>query len=476
MTSTTVDLKVATKRWLPTFFVYEDGSESLSSSAGIARVLEMFTTDPELIPDLVRSLPDRAAYTSYPPLQMALMVMTGSWLGYDCLDDLEEMRTDPVLVAIFGEIPCAKTFGNFLRDFSPEKILELRELSTKQALAYRARLDLKSKQIEFSIDSTDHIHHGDLIEGLEFNYKGHWCLDSLEVFDECGFCFDFDLRPGATFSSQGSVEMMNKIMDKRPILPTQKTDAVHADSAFCREDFIRMCLLRRLKGTITAHGNIGWTEEVSRITNWQPWAFTTDEIERAALSGKSLPKIEVGYYMYSPAWTEGKISFPVVIKRTFVPYERIANKRRAQMILEKKDPKLGVFEHYAVLSLSGLHPRNPQQILEFHQARSNMENMIKEGKIAFDLRHFPCKKMNANHAYAILGMMAHNFFRFMALLDNKEHPQFAKALRARFVHVPGRIVRGQGKKYLRIPQPHFKEVDQLVTRWKETLKPSRSTA
>lgn len=73
MTSTTVDLKVATKRWLPTFFVYEDGSESLSSSAGIARVLEMFTTDPELIPDLVRSLPDRAAYTSYPPLQMALM-------------------------------------------------------------------------------------------------------------------------------------------------------------------------------------------------------------------------------------------------------------------------------------------------------------------------------------------------------------------------------------------------------------------
>ena len=267
--------------------------------------------------------------------------------------------------------------------------------------------------------------------------------------------------------------MMNAIIDKRRLLPMTRSDFGRADSAFCNEEFIKMCLLRRLKGTITAHGNMNWMDHVPEVDKWEAWKFTAKEIESALLLGKALPKIDVGYYMYSPGWAEGKISFPIVIKRTFKTYEQISRKKRAEMIKEKKDPKQGLFEYYAVLSLMGLHPRTCQEIIEWHGLRSNMENMIKEGKISYDLRHFPCRKMKANHAYALFGMMAHNFFRLIAMLDDPRRPKFAKALRNKFVHIPGRTVRGQNKTFLRIPRRNYEEVELLIKRWLETFKPVR---
>jgi len=463
--------KWTNKDWSPRYLKHDWGHEPMSSSAGLARVIELFTELP-LYKQLKNCLPDRISNSSYHPLHFALVILSGFWLGYDCLDDHEKMKNDPVILAMFGEVPSARAIGDFLRDFEGPHLKDLRSLLARFALDVRRAIG-RSERIEFSVDSTDHLHHGDLIEGLQINYKGHWCLDSLEVFDELGFCYDFELRPGATFSSVGAVAMMNGIMDRRPLLPTSKSDLEHADSAFCNEEFITMCLLRRLKGTITAHGNIGWMEGVANITNWQPWVYSEQEVKKALLTGIELPKIEVGYYMYFPDWAKGKISFPVVIKRTFKPCERISRKKRAEMIEAGKDPKLGLWEHYAVLSLMGLHPKTPQNIIESHNTRSNMENMIKEGKIAFDLRHFPCRKFNANHAYALLGMLAHNFFRLMAIIDEPQHPKFAKALRAKFVHFPGRIIKGAGKLYLRVPKPNYEEVTAFVTRWMETLKPSR---
>jgi hypothetical protein len=459
--------------WKPDLLIHEPTPNFLSSSAGLARMLEIFVNTPGAFSEMRSCLPERVSNSSEHPVKYAMILLAGFWLGYDCLDDLEKMQSDPIILSLFGgKIPCAKSFGNFLRDFTKDNLIKFRSLLATQALSYRRMLK-REKGIEFNVDSTDHVHHGDLIEGLELNYKGHWCLDSLEVFDELGFCYDFDLRSGATFSSVGSVAMMNGIMDRRPLLPMTKTDFIRGDSAYCNEEFLRMCLLRRLKGTITAHGNIRYMEEVTGIGSWQPWTFTEKEIKRSILLQRPLPKVDLGYYMYAPAWADGKLKFPVVVKRTFKTYEQISRKKRAELIKEGKDPKQGLFEYYAVLSLMGLHPRTLQELMEFHQKRGNMENMIKEGKLSYDLRHFPCRKMTANHAYALFGMMAHNFFRLIATLDDPDQPKFAKALRHKFIHFPGRTVRGQNKTFLKIPKTKYEEVEVLIKRWLETFKPAR---
>jgi hypothetical protein len=465
--------KWESRQWRPKFPLFDASeTERMSNAAGVPTLLKLFMNSPEF-DHLECCLPPRVSNSSYHPLHLALTLIVGFWLGYDCLEDLEQMQTDPILVQLFGEIPCAKSFGNFLRDFNEENNLSLREYLTLQSLAYRKRL--RPGGIIFEIDSTSHEHHGDTIEGLAFNYKGEWCLDSLDVFDEMGFCYDFQLRSGSTFSSQGSVEMMKRILAHRPLLPDKKLDAIRADSAFCNEEFIRLCLLKKLKGTLTAHDNIHWSEATEGIRNWAAWVYTPEEMKKARLLGQELPRIEVGYYMYRPGWAEN-IAFPVVVKRTFKPYERLSKKEKAELIKDGKDPRLGLWKLYAVLSLMGLYPRSPQEILEFHQSRSNSENFIREGKINFDLEHFPCKPLTANTAYGLLGLIAHNFFRLIAYLDKPHKPHFAKKLRRLFVHLPGRLVRGSGKTYLKLHERHHKEVQRLVKRWTETFEPFRSTA
>ena len=70
-----------------------------------------------------------------------------------------------------------------------------------------------------------------------------------------------------------------------------------------------------------------------------------------------------------------------------------------------------------------------QEVFVHHQGRGTMENFIREDKNAYDLKHFPCLKLKANHAYAMLAMVAHNLLRWVALVMKPEKPQFAKKLR-----------------------------------------------
>jgi hypothetical protein len=468
--------KWQTKDWKPKKFKYDWSTrENFTAASGLSVLVELFS-DLEIYQDFKKCLPERLANNSYHTSHFALLLIAGFWMGYDCLDDMAEFAKNPVVIAQFGKVPVPKSFGDYLRDFKEEHIIALRNFLTVQSLFLRKAIKKNINSIIFDIDSTDHEHHGDTIEGLEINYKGKWCLDSLEIFDELGFCYDFLLRPGATFSSTGSVEMMGRVLAHRPLDPNVGCDYSRMDSAFCTEDMIRLCLLRKLKATITAHGRIGWEHEAEQITKWVPWVFTEEEVKKSLLQEVPLPKIEVGYYMYQPGFAEGKIELPVIVKRTFRPYERISHKKRAEMIKLGLDPRKGLWEHYAVLSLMGLYPKTPQEIMEHHQGRGNMENLIKEEKISFDLRHFPTKPIISNTAYALLGLIAHNFLRCISILTNPDAPQFAKALRRKFVHLPGKFVMNGKQRIIRLSEDSYKEVIKLKMRWAEIFNPPQNAS
>lgn len=131
------------------------------------------------------------------------------------------------------------------------------------------------------------------------------------------------------------------------------------------------------------------------------------------------------------------------------------------------------YKHWGVLSFQGLYPKTPQEIIEFHQKRDNMENFIREGKINYDLKHFPCQSLPANHAYGLLALIAHNFLRAMAILMRPDKPHFAKKLRRLMIHIPGRLVRGSGYFRMKIPHKFYEEVIRWCERWSETCKPAR---
>lgn len=245
------------------------------------------------------------------------------------------------------------------------------------------------------IDSTSHVQSGEKMEGLAYNYKNEWCLDSLVTFDELGLAYGMELRPGNTFSSDGAAAMIEGILAGLP-KPADATERhrVRADSAFCREDFIRAVMNKSALFTITAHDNINWTDEASKIESWQAWEYSEEERERAAKRKRRLPKVELAHYLYQPSWAPN-IRFPVIIKKTWIESEQGS-------LLDT-----GCWKYYAVVTNLSLYKHKLQEVMEHHAKRGNGENFIREEKYGYDLRHFPCQKLMANHAYGQLALIAH---------------------------------------------------------------------
>jgi hypothetical protein len=444
--------------WKPNVVRYEETDQDLTAAAGMGTIIDLFFEMP-YYRNLRECLPLRDSNSSYETRHLAFVLLCGFWYGYDCLDDLEKFRGDPLVLAKLGEIPRAKTIGDYLRDFDDENIRKLNEFLTMQALQTRARIGATGP-ITLDIDSTPNEQSGKKIEGVAWNYKDQWCLDTLLVYDELGLCYGMILRPGNTFSSQGGDVMLRDILKNIPV-EQRKEITVRADSAFCNQDFVEMCLLMQVKFSITAHGNMGWEKEVLGLS-YKEWLYSSEEIIEAREKKIEIPKIETSFYLYEPGWAPN-LKFPVVVKRTWV-----------------KETKDGVerwyWKYYAVITNRGLYPLTTQTIMEFHAKRGNSENFIREDKYGYDLKHYPCQKLKANHAYGLLARVAANFLRGLQIVQNPDRPSFAKKLRHRLIAIPGKLISRSGKTIMKIPTTHYKERESMITAWQATLNLSFSTA
>jgi hypothetical protein len=436
--------------WKPRKLKIEYTDEKLTAGAGLGPLVDAFVESPQYS-KLKACVPARNSNASYDPMQFILPLMAGFWHGYDCLEDVEKLEEKPDMSYRLEEIPSSRAFGDFLRDFRQEHIEKINDLLTRQSLAARKQFAPESPLI-LDMDGTSHVQSGSKIEGLGLNYKGEYCLESLDSFDELGFCYGFRLRDGGTFSAVGAPAEIDRIFSH-----LKYSDEKHfrGDSAYCNEDVIRACIKHGAHFTITIHGNTAWESKLARVTNWTPWKYTDEEIEWAKKRRRSLPEIEVGSMVYQPSWSEN-LRFQIAVKRTRID-------------------QVGLFDqegwrHYGVITNWNLGYQSPQQVLEHHAKRGNSENFIREKKIHLDLKHFPCIKMNANYGYGLIAMVAYNFLRIIARLDEPGKPHYAKKLREKYIYIPGKVVKHARQMFLRIPNKFRKEVDAMVTGWAGILE------
>jgi hypothetical protein len=436
--------------WRPKEYHLRLATDDLTANAGLGVFLDLFYQDSKLFSIFQQCLPERDSNASYDTSHIAMSAICGFWAGQDCLDDLVEFKDDPLICNKLGGVPSPRAYGDYLRDFSDQNIKDSDAFLCTQALEARKRL-APSQPLIIDQDSTDHIQSGKKMEGLGFNYKDHWGLDSLVAFDELGFCHAMDLRPGSKFSSQDAPAMIRRTLGKRPF---KERKYYRADSAFCNQECIEAAIGAGSKFTITAHDNINWTDKISGLTDWIKWIYSDEQKQWAIDHEVELPKVELSWYLYQPKWADN-LRFPVVIKRTWV-----FNKKAGEW----------EWKHYAVVTNWSLHLNTLQQVIEFHAKRGNSENFIREEKYGWDLKHLPCQKLRANHAYALLAMVAHNFLRMVSLIDNPRRPHFAKKIRRKYVFIPGKLIRHSSMNFMKIPQTYEREVQRLIAAWANSLK------
>ena len=427
-------------------------SQRLTSTAGLGTLLEAFDESPLRAP-FENCLPSREIRGKCQGAYRLGLIQVASFLqGHDCLADLDQFREDPNLAEVMrGETVAPRTMGDFLRDFEPSHLHRMNEFLATQAKSYRVQLEKMLKKPfkpslapRLNIDSTSHVQRGVKMEGLAYNYKSEWCLDSQVIFDELGFCWDMELRSGNTKSGVGAGDQVRRAFSSYKFADEKY---LSGDSAYCNQEMITTCLGLGAKFTLTAHqGTTGWENHISEITSWSPWKWSAEQVAEAKERDMTLPEIDVGHFYWRPSWNE-VLCLPVVVKRT---------RRSEQLSLIE-----GEWKYYGVVTNFNLASSSPQDVIAFHNKRGNAENFIREEKYGYDLKHFPCLEMKANHAYGLLAMVAHNILRWVSIHENPSRPRFAKGIRARFVHVPGKVVSHARTLVLRVSQHVFEEVNRI---------------
>lgn len=257
------------------------------------------------------------------------------------------------------------------------------------------------------------------MEGLEFNYKGEWCLDSQVIFDELGFCWDLELRPGNTKSGVGAPDQILRAFKSYSF---KDEKYLSGDSAYCNQDVMKTCMGLGVSFTLTANqATTGWEDDIGEITEWVKWKYSEKEIRDAEYFGYELEEVWLGRFYWQPSWNE-VLRIPIVVKR------RHLRKDEQATLLG------GEWKYYGVATNLSLYDWTLQEVIEHHNKRGNAENFIREEKYGYDLKHFPCLELKANRAYGLIAMAAHNILRWTAIHENPGRPRFSKGLRRKFIH------------------------------------------
>ncbi len=189
----------------------------------------------------------------------------GLALGYEDLNDHDELRYDPLLATAIGKSDpkgtrraCERDKGAGLAGKSTLNRIELskpgeaasdryRRIVLREEFVDRVFLDVflqafekAPKQITLDLDATDDPVHGQQ-EGRFFHgYYGHYCYLPLYIF--CGdHLLCARLRQANIDASAGTVEELQRIVARiRQEWPKVEI-LVRADSGFCREEIMAWC-------------------------------------------------------------------------------------------------------------------------------------------------------------------------------------------------------------------------------------------
>jgi Transposase DDE domain group 1 len=448
----------------PTVFKLLATEDKLTAAAGLATLMEIFNQSP-LSQGFREALPARSTINgrSGGSYRLGLIQLNSLIYGHDCLDDLEEFRGEPCVEASMkGESVAARTMGDFLRDFGPEHREKMNGYLSPMARSIRKQLIANlpaefrpNSALTIDMDSTDHEQHGKKMEGLARNYKGTWGLYSEVAYDELGLCHGIELAPGNTKPGSTCIPLLQHCFSG---LKFADTKFFRADSAYCYQDVIRTCISLGVSYTIAAHdGTTEWRSHIPEVTDWLPWAYSEEDFKKAAKTQRSLPKIELGRFHWQPSWADN-LRIPVIVKRTWKEEENKSEEKDGQLILLTVPAH---WEYYAIITNWNLFHHSLQEVMAFYLKRGNAENFIREEKYGFDLKHFPCIELGANHAYAQLAMVAHNILRWVAITEKPEKPHFSKKIRHRYIYIPGKIVFHARQVFLKIPAHFLEEVERL---------------
>ena len=397
-------------------------NKALSANAGLIflnQLIEQLDLESKLSNFLPVKKKERGI-TSFTKFKPGLLSFAA---GSDCLDDFDELREEVLYKELcYGGIS-SRAMGDFLRSFSAISLENLSDELGGIALNLRLRTHPDDLDFILTMDSTPHEQTGQKMEGVKWNYKNLWCLDSQNAYDQFGYSYGFDLRPGNTFSAEGSEVMIRQVFKK---IPKKMKRYFRADSAYGRVSVYNELINANAKFAIVLRENLGrHVRKMLLNQHSMKWSKTRTVFFESN-------ECETACGVYPIANLAGG--------RTYLRVVFIRAKIKGVQLNFLENPSEDGYQYYSIITNMDRSEKSDDGIIDFYRGRANAENFIREQKNGYDFHHFPCKKLSANKAYGLIGTIAYNLMRNLSFYLVKGGC-FAKKVRNKLIKLPCQVVR-----------------------------------
>jgi len=319
--------------------------------------------------------------------QMIRQRVYGLALGYEDLNDHEQLRQDPLLGWMAGK---AEPGTERLAGKSTLNRLELGNGMPnryKKITFWRDSVDhllgnvfleahtAAPEQIVLDIDTTDMALHGDQESRFFHGYYGHYCYLPLYIF--CGHhVLCARLRPSSIGAAVGSVKEIGRVVEQIRQRWPEVRIVVRGDSGFCVDELMTWCEANRVDYVVGMARN-------KRLEGLVAGALAQAQQQFASTQRPARVFIEFEHETLSGTWSK---------KRRVVA--------KAEHIDGKSNPR------FIVTSLEGERWEKQKLYEEFYCARGDMENRIKEQFVLFADR-VSASTLRANQLRIYLSVIAY---------------------------------------------------------------------
>ncbi|MFH1680521.1 MAG: IS1380 family transposase [Candidatus Eisenbacteria bacterium] len=370
-------------------------------------------------------LPRRRRCSGYAAGEKVLSLALLQAAGGTALDDIDRLRGDEGLSRLLGRrVPSAETLGRLLRSAGGSMLRGLTRGNHALVGSILRRRPLRTLTID--VDAT-------LIESRKRQarrtYKGFRGYDPLLAhIAQLGVVLTGVFREGNASPPSHAHAFLGRCL--RLMRGRAKTIRLRSDSAWYEARVLDRCHEEGVEFAITADQDGAVQDLIERIPEGA-W--------------KALPS----RFGEECAWAAA--------------IHTLNRSRHADrlIVLRRKvrQPDLfdGLWFHHAVIT--NIESHAGPAILRWHRGRMGSENLLKELKEGFAVRHLPCGELAANAAYFQIGILAHNLVQALKLLTLPRSWERLriKALRFRLLGVAGLVTRHARSLRLKLPSsyPHF---------------------
>jgi hypothetical protein len=434
-------IRTSVKSRLPIEF----STESLTSHSGLL-LIERYLLGSGWLKRIRGVFADREFDSDYSSWRMTLCVIALLLVGGTRVAHLAQLGCDPVFLRFVAlhRLPSARTLSRWLATLTVGYRDRLQELL--RDVAYTTWSAMALARITIDVDGTV-VRTGECAEGAERGFHPHHPKDPsyyplTAQLAQTGQILGVWNRSGNNHDSVGAVERLGELIDDARERAGGVPIEVRLDAAFCQKPVLELLAASGVEYAVRLP-MWDWLHVRERISSRKQWKAVTKTIDAFTMQ------------VAIPKW---KRSERVVVFR-----KRISGKPARAFQLDLFQPDDGYYEYSMVATNKAVDERT---VWSFMAGRGAHEHTIGELKSGLAFASVIAQDWDANCAWQILNALTHNLVRDFQVQAGIATPKknsrkrttrslfrSIRTVRFEWLHLPGRLVRPQGRSELRIAAP-----------------------